>query len=458
MGRCGRRFRSGGVYGGSAGNSAFVRGRADRGGRVFRAGAESRRTSFARPRVQRPAATRSFVAFGATGSTERLPFLSPSPNTATIVGVNFPRVLAAGLLVALFALTATACGGVQKPEGWASPVVDGSTIYYFPKRDHVASLAVDGINATQSWIFPDKARGDTKGLNFKASYDATLDGDNLYFGAWKGPLFALAAKDGALRWKLDHGGGGIVGGPVVNGDRVIFATSGGRLFVRDKATGRTAAGWPEKGLNVGSEVYAEPVVAGEVIVLGTLKGELLAFKLADGSRAWDAPFKASGAIPEVALLDSGRLFVPTLNKRVYIIDVTTGKALNGDGFKANDWVWSRPYFKDGVAYFGDFSGRVYALDITTSQVRWQAELGARIKAAPAAISDVLIVGTREPAVVFLSLADGKVLNTVPIDSGTLRAPLVVSGDRVLIASTKGNLYLANPADRGVDLIVVAGKQ
>ena len=364
----------------------------------------------------------------------------------------------AGLLVALFLVTASACGGVQKAEGWASPVVDGSTVYYFPKRDRLASLTVDGTNATQNWIFPDKSRGETKGLKFKAAYDVTLNGDTLYFGAWDGPVFALAAKDGSLRWKLDKVSGGLVGGPVVAGDLVVFATTDGRLYARSKADGRTAPGWPDKGIKLHGEVYATPIVAGEMVVLGTLKGELQAFKLTDGSPAWEAPFEATGAIPEVTSLDGDRLFVATLAKRVHIIDAKTGKPLNGEGFITKDWVWSKPYFKDGIAYFGDFSGRIYALDITLNTTRWIAEADSRIKSGPAAVGETLVLATRDTEVLFLSLADGKLLNTVPVDKGTVRAPLVTSGDRVLIASTKGALYLADPAGRAVDLINVAGQQ
>jgi outer membrane protein assembly factor BamB len=376
--------------------------------------------------------------------------------------VKYPRTLAAGLLL-LVATTLTACGGVQNPEGWAGPAVDGNTVYYFPAKNRLSAVSLsDEGAATRLWNFPDKQKPEQKDLKFEAVYDdPAFDGETLYFGTWDGHVFAVTAKDGSLRWaypgKVD---GGIVGGPVLAGDRLVFGTTDKRLYALDKTTGKPADGWPSHGLAMTNAVWAPPVFANGVLYVATMGGEIEALNPADGTRKWDRPFSVQGAIGELALLDDQHLFVPTLDKTVYIVDTATGQAPNPP-LKTTGWVWTRPAYRDHIAYFGDFSGNVYALDITTGQSPWSAPYAAdnKLKAAPILTGDVLIVADRKPVIHFISAKDGTLINRVPLtDAGTVRAPLTVRGDKGLLTTTKGKLFLADPKTGKVERLLVAGEK
>ncbi len=373
-----------------------------------------------------------------------------------------PRALAAGLLVLLTLITATACGGVKNPEGWASPAVDGPAIYYFPAKDRLTAAALSGASASRTWTFPDKSRPEQKDLKFKAVYDAPAsDGDTLYFASWDGRVFAVGRADGALRWTLKNViKGGVVGGPVLAGDRLIVGTTDGRLYALSKADGRAAPGWPANGLDFPDGIWAPPIVKGQTILVATMGGRLNAFRVSDGSPAWAQPFKADGAIADMALLTEKRLFVPTLNKSVYIVDADTGE-LAAPVFRAQDWVWSGAAYRDNIAYFGDFAGSVYALDITTGKNTWATPYDAKskVKSAPVIVDDVLVLATRDPAIHFIGLKDGKFLNAVPLpDAGTIRSGLAVLNGKPLILTTKGKLFQADTQTRSVTQLVVAGEK
>ncbi|MGI8926449.1 MAG: PQQ-binding-like beta-propeller repeat protein, partial [Tepidiformaceae bacterium] len=240
---------------------------------------------------------------------------------------------------------------------------------------------------------------------------------------------------------------------------LYFGTTEGKVYAVTAATGKFAPGW-EKPLSFGDGVWAPPVVAAGTLYIATMDGELHALGAADRREKWARPFKTEGAIPSLTLLDAGHLFVPTLAKKVFIVETATGEAPSGE-FRASDWVWTRPAFAQGVAYFADLSGTIYALDITSGRVKWTTSAGGKVKSGPAIVDDVLVLVDREPVVHFLTL-DGALRNTVPIlGAGTVRAD-VTAGEaggpfagKALIATTKGKLFEADPRGSVVE-IPVAG--
>lgn len=383
--------------------------------------------------------------------------VSHSRAAGTMAVVNLPRTLAAGLLAVVFVLTTAACGGVKNPEGWASPVVTDSTLYYFPRKDRLTALSVQPDGAfREAWSIPMSGQQEPK-VGFKAVYDATIDGNTLFFGSWDGKFYAVSGVDGSVRWTLSSEiDGGVVGGPIVADGKVIFGTTDGKLYVRDAATGQPAQGWDAGGVSFSEGIWAAPVVSAGVVFVATMDGEVSAFRLADGARAWDKPFKNSGAIADLTLIDADRLFVPGLNKKVTIVSTADGSVVAGP-FTMHDWVWSRPAVQGNVAYFGDFGGKVHALDITNGVEVWGApyDAGTRVKSAPVVIGDMLIVATREPAVHFIDRTTGQAKNTVPLDAvGSVRANLVVRDGKALVATTKGKLLEADPARLAVTPLTI----
>lgn len=342
--------------------------------------------------------------------------------------------------------------GMPSPQGWASPVAEGSTVFLFTKKDRLSAIDIDSSGrATTLWTFPDRDNPRQKGIRLEAVYTTPiLESGRLYLGSYKGEVMAVSARDGELLWRTTSIDGSIVGGPVLSGETLLFGTTENRLYALNKADGSTAQGWPNDGLNTGAPVWAPPAVADGVAYYATMRGEVRAIRLSDRSEAWPEAFKVPGAIASLALLDDTHLFVAGLNRSVNILDPATGKPV-APMFQASDWVWNTPTLHEGVAYFGDFSGEVYALDITTGQPRWTYSAPkAKIRSGPLVLGDSLVVVDREPVVHFLDLKTGAALNTVPLlDSGTVRADLTPEETTALIATTKGRLFRADPKTRSV---------
>lgn len=358
------------------------------------------------------------------------------------------------LLLLLFSLPLASCVSIANPEGWAAPVFAGERAYAFLGKDRLVALAVEGAPRLL-WRFPGEGQ---KGVRFEAVYtEPILDGDLLYFASYDGSLFAVSAADGSLRWQERGFVGSIVGGPIlVDGRWLVFGTTEGRIYALDKVDRRPAPGWPRDGLRLGKGVWAPPVARDGTVYAATMDGRLYAIAL-DGARLlWPEPFRVGAAIPDLALLDGRLLFVPSLDRKVYLVDPATGREAF-PALVASDWVWTRPAVAGSTFFFGDFAGRVYAVDITSGRVRWTAAVGAKVKAPPAVVGDALVVADRSPAVSFLSLETGELLNRVPVTAGgTLRAPVVAHGDAAYLLTTDGKLLRATPATLQVREVPLEG--
>ncbi|MEP7216932.1 MAG: PQQ-binding-like beta-propeller repeat protein, partial [Anaerolineaceae bacterium] len=376
--------------------------------------------------------------------------------------VKFPRALAVLPLLALSALLFSACVSVENPQGWGAPAFTANAVYYQESKDHIsgASLASDG-SATRSWTFPDKNNAQDKDLSLKAIYGApVVEGEAVYFSTFSAGVFALNKDTGRPIWRVSSGfSGDIVGGVSLGGGKVAFGTTDGDLHLLDAKDGKLAAGWPSGGVNFGKGVWAGPIIAGDVVYVASMDGTVDALKLADGSRTWPKPFSASGAIAEIRVLDEAHLFVPSLNKHVYILNRADGSI--AQDFRASDWVWGGAAFKDNVAYFGDFAGHVYALDITTGKDRWPSiKLGNdRVKAAPQIVGDVVVFGDRQPTIHFLQASDGSRLG-IPfpvVKAGTIRADGTTLQDgSVVFLTTNGRMFKADPKTQTVVELSVGG--
>src|SRR5688572_19651385 len=122
--------------------------------------------------------------------------------------VNIRRRLAAGLLLLPLAFVSAACVGVTRPQGWASPAIDGSSAFILEDKDRLTALEVaDSNNANIRWSFPDDDKTGQEDLDLEAVYATPrIDGELLYTVGYSGDLVAIAAATGDLVRHRDIGG------------------------------------------------------------------------------------------------------------------------------------------------------------------------------------------------------------------------------------------------------------
>jgi len=358
----------------------------------------------------------------------------------------------------------SSCVDVLSPQGWAPVTFDGETAYVSAAKGRLSAIDIDGVSGTARWTFPDKDRDEDDDFDTGALYGAPIvEGDRLFFTSWKGGVYSLNKEDGRPIWPLQDPNtsrldGNIPGGLAIAGANLYFGTTEGKLYGWKTSDGTTAAGWQEpKELDGG--IWATPVATENTLWVATMRGSVYRFALDTGEQV-GTPFKVTGAIPELALINEDLLFVPSINRTAYVLSTADGSQVAE--FPADNWVWTMPGVSDTRVAFGDFSGHVYGLDITSAPVKqlWgPAEVGdgERVKAGAVIIDDVVVVVDRGPVVTFLNANDGSVLNTVPIlDAGTVRTNLTAHDGAAYLVTSKGRLFRADPAQGRVQEVLLSG--
>ncbi len=111
-------------------------------------------------------------------------------------------------------------------------------------------------------------------------------------------------------------GSGIYGTPAIHGDLVVVATDGGRLIALDRATG--ALRWE---LRLPGPLWASPVIVDDVLLLGDCNGFFHAFDVSDPDvvppELWS--LELGSCIEATPAVWDGRIYIGTRGGHLYIL-------------------------------------------------------------------------------------------------------------------------------------------
>jgi polyvinyl alcohol dehydrogenase (cytochrome) len=174
------------------------------------------------------------------------------------------------------------------------------------------------------------------------------------------------------------GGGDVSATPAVDGQRIYFPASNGKLFAVDRSTGATV--WEASipgltGINTANGATgndyarATPAIAGQTLVIGTQSGK---FQTPDFATAHP---ELAGAY--VLGLDkaTGQLLWKTKVDSHFAAFVTQSAQVDGNtayvGLASNEEAFANQDLSGGIPYTCcTFRGKFVALDIKTGQIKW----------------------------------------------------------------------------------------
>jgi outer membrane protein assembly factor BamB len=183
-------------------------------------------------------------------------------------------------------------------------------------------------------------------------------------------------------------------------------------------------------VETGGKVRSSPLVAGDVVLVGSEDGKLYAVDRNDGSVRWThdcgRPVTSSPAAADdgVFVVDGGgNLDALQLATGKLLWTVTIGDPLlyeQRPGEPRNwDFYLSSPVVCDGNVLFGGADGNVYAVDAARGTVRWRHQIGGPVRSTPAVAGDAVYVGSMD---------------------GTLHALALATGEQRWVFDTEGNPY------------------
>ena len=232
----------------------------------------------------------------------------------------------------------------------------------------------------------------------------------------------------------------------------------------DAGSGRTLAGLQWRTMT-GGDVISSPVVAGDVVYVGSGDGFLYALDRATGDLRWrwdaGSPVASSPAVGE------GLVFFGARDGRYHALDAATGRpkwhvATGADvpfpwGHESGDIYLSSPAYTNGVVVFGSGDGHVYAVDARTGKVRWRADAGGRVRSSPAIADGSVYAGSADGRVYAYDLSSGRTRwrfetegvrlesRKFGFDRRTVQSSPAVAGGLVFVGARDGFLYAIDAA-------------
>lgn len=368
----------------------------------------------------------------------------------------------------LGALLLAACGA-PPAASWPGLAADQELAFVAHNNQVVAVNLADG---KKRWSFPPEGgRGGEIYLADPAVNDeVVVVGSEGPLASYSGAVFGLRRENGQELWCLaldararDRLATAAADCPLVPGatqaglfglrppedNRVIagialadgvayVAGANNRLYAVDALTGEVQ--WMQTISR--HPIWATPVVVGDVIYVASLDHTLYARDRASGEPLWEQDLGAMLAgTPAVA---DGVLYIGTFNKEVVALDVSGRRPVEKWRAPAENAVWGGPTVRDGVVYFSDLSGGLYAVDAASGAQKWRVTPGGLLRASPAIAGDLLFIGDKDGRLHARRLADGSEAWTREVAGGgqLYASPLVIPGsDLVLAAPYQGSNWL-----------------
>jgi eukaryotic-like serine/threonine-protein kinase len=259
----------------------------------------------------------------------------------------------------------------------STPVIHNNVAYFLSYDSYFR--AVDVSTGKVLWKFRtlgEKTMGDTsywgmkpRGIYFDDLWDcflssACIDEDRslVYFGSSDHHLYALNCADGSLKWKLKTGGS-IHSTPTLSNGIIYTGSWDGKLYAVDSQTGVLKWTFQTGTQTAMAGIQASPVVHEGVVLFGARDANFYALDVVNGKQLWK--YSAGNAwIVGSAVVEGDIAYVGTSDTYLLLgLDRKTGA--EKFRFKTNGYVFGNPLLKDGSAYIGDFTGKMFSINVKT---------------------------------------------------------------------------------------------
>lgn len=321
----------------------------------------------------------------------------------------------------------------------ASPVVGGDKIYVV---DIYAKVhAFDAKSGAKLWV---SQIGDPKDVAGHISFisgemvgnrgalfggGVSYDEGKVYATSGLGDVSAFNAADGKLIWKV-RPGGPLRGAPSISNGQLYVMSQDNQIYALKESDGSQV--WSEAASLEVSGIFGvgAPAAGQGSVVAGFSSGELNAYRYENGRSLWADALSRTSISTSVAslsdvdaspVIDRGRVFAIGQGGRMVSLELVTGQRL----WEINVAGISTPWIAGEWIFVIDDQARLLCLARANGKVRWISQL---------------------PRYVHNKKKNGPIIWTGPI----------LAGDRLIVASSQGQLANINPANGALQSQTKAG--
>ncbi|TVV76144.1 PQQ-binding-like beta-propeller repeat protein [Sphingomonas solaris] len=280
----------------------------------------------------------------------------------------------------------------------------------------------------------------------------SYENGRLYATNGLGDVVALDATNGSQLWKV-HPGGPLRGSPTIANDTLYVVSQDNQLFALKTTDGSTV--WNEAGTLELAGVFgvAAPAAAQGTVVAGFSSGELNAYRYENGRGVWQDALSRTSISTAVAslsdidadpVIDGGRVYAVGQGGRMVALELTTGQRL----WEVNVAGISTPWVVGDWLYVVTDESKLMCIARTTGKVKWLTQLpryrddkpkkGTITWTGPVLAGDRLILASSEGQLANVSPADGRLLSTGKAGAPVFLPP-VVANQTLFLLDNQGHL-------------------
>ena len=330
------------------------------------------------------------------------------------------------------------CGGaaVDDNANWVGVSAENSRIYIA----YGGGVAAYDVNTQKTlWHLP---KGSSKGF---FAPPAVADGVVYVadFGQTKGILspgvqasvYALQDTDTGnappILWQSSEvAKDRIIASPLVADDIVVIGTADNSVVALNKKDGQEL--WRK---TLGHSIWAQPSYANGTVIVNSLDKSVYTFEAKTGEQGWKNPL--SGALASKPLIIDQTVYVAGFDSMVHAFDIASGKEIWV--FEAEDWIWQAPAVSGETLIFADAKAHVYAIDRQKGTLLWETQLEGGVEARVVVVDQKAIVsvvlGTTSSGqtgkLVALSAEKGETLWEQPVTYPIFTTPVVANNMIIL---------------------------
>jgi len=241
-------------------------------------------------------------------------------------------------------------------------------------------------------------------------------------------------------------------GLTVAGDGVyVISGTPQQVYILDTETGMQQRPFVPEGEHQGV-LYWSPVALGSDLAFvgfansATGSAALYAFDPATALQRWRVP--AEDLILPAPVYAEGVVYFGDSSGRVYAVDAETGIVLPGWPFETDAAIWGSPLPVGDRLYVPSMDHHVYSLDAESGQEIWQIELGGAVAVSPVIddTGEILYVGAFDGHVYAIQAESGELVEGFDFRADNwIWSDVLLADGRLYVTALDGRLYALDPS-------------